>query len=72
MNWKLETMPNSEILKELNLFILSKKSRGDLFVGYQSFHRPKIQTVKGIFSLAEKDITGTNRWKLKMCTLFLN
>lgn len=50
-------MPYSETFKELYLFTLSRRLRGDLIRVSKYLHREKTLTTKRLFNLAEKGIT---------------
>lgn len=58
MSEDVENLSYSDKWKKLNLFSLSKKRlRGHLIVVYKYLHGEKISDGRGLFNLADKDIT---------------
>lgn len=67
MTKDLKIMPDSQRLKELNLFILTKKRvRDDWITTCQYQHGEQNSDNRGLVSLSEKGIIRFNDWKLKM------
>lgn len=61
------TFFHSERLKKLNLFNFSKRRlRGDFIVVFKYLCQEKNCDSRSLFNLADKGITRSNSWKLKL------